>query len=85
MLPLSPVLQITDWLVADAFLRWLNSVEPVPPACYCGGVAGTQPCDIISGCSLSLERFPDAGGDGELAQADITVFYDSIDLVLVGR
>ena len=83
ILPLPALMQIADWLVADAMATQLNESMAVPDYCYCGGGRGTQVCDIIAAISIALQKSSDSGCPCAVAQADIRAFYDRVDVTLI--
>ena len=85
VLPLPPVLQVGDWLVARSLAEVVYREEPVAAENYEGGRRGTQPADIVAGLSLALEKSHDCGSPCAIAQADVRSFYDKIDLLLLSR
>ena len=83
ILPLPALMQIADWLVADALAAQLEACLSVPEHCYCGGGRGTQVSDVVAAVSHALQKSQDSGCPCSVAQADIRAFYDRVDVTLI--
>lgn len=78
LVPLPLVWQVADAVLTARINGFLDTHVPSPECCWLGALPGTQPLDIVHGCSLVVEKGLDLRGAGCAAQLDIKAYYDSV-------
>jgi hypothetical protein len=82
ILPLCPILQLFDALLAG----WMNKINPHFVPCgdelWEGAIKGTQCLNIASTLHIAQEKILDTASAGAIAQCDIRRYYDSISVVM---
>ena len=83
ILPQPPLAALADALISQGLRSWCDEQLVAPPACFAGGLRGTQPLDIAAGVGLMCEKGLDDHSHFSCAQADVATFYDSLSPVAI--
>ena len=85
ILPLGALGSVCDAILADKLQTAVDEVWGIHAFQWQGARQGTQCLEVASCAQIALERFADDHGKGCIGQADVRRYYDSVDLLLVGR
>ena len=85
VIPMPATMQILDALLAQAVDAMLTPPSLQEHGWFVGARPRTQILDITFGLSQVIELACDDYSRGAIAQCDIRAFYDTIDMLLVGR
>ena len=78
ILPLPALLEVADYVVAEALNGFLNESYQPPAGCYFGAVKGSQCADIATALQLCIEKGLDRNAKAAIADMDVANYYDSI-------
>jgi hypothetical protein len=85
ILPLGAIGGVCDAILAEKLQEAVDKIWGVHVVQWQGARSGTQCLEIASSAHIALERFADDAGQGCIGQADVRRYYDSVDLLRVGR
>ena len=84
ILPLCPLMQLLDVIVAKRLKAWCDAFFDVPACCYMGCESGLQGADISHGVAQLLAKTSEFSTVA-VGQADIKAYYDSLSPLLAAR
>jgi len=85
ILPLGALGSVCDAILADKLQDAVDEVWGIHAFQWQGARKGTQCLEVAACAQIALERFADDYGRGCIGQADVRRYYDSVDLLRVGR
>ena len=85
ILPLGALGSVCRAILAAQLQDAVDEVWGIHAFQWQGARQGTQCLEIAASAHIALERFADDHGKGCMGQADVRRYYDSVDLLLVGR
>ena len=83
ILPLSPLGQHLDILLAERLKAAIDAVLPMHRGTHAGATGGKQAADIPTAIQLAFEKAQDAGIPAAAAQCDIHQHYDTFDTLAI--
>ena len=85
VVPLTPIMQILDHILASRVHKICNSVFGRLEGVYHAALPGTQALEVAHAASLFMEKGTDLRGRAAFAQMDILAYFDKLPCLLVAR